>query len=170
MMTAARPDLIVAEDGRRLAAYDGNGAYWLRGRPTGYAAEVWLRRAGGASALLWPDGSVEANGRRLSCDGLGCMLVVGGRRIALPEDARALDDDCVAADAVIALIAVRGWRRTRTCDGIDPIVDRIDLRRYGTHVVYVRPTGFDVRSSRAAQGDRPWSTGRPPRWWSIDAQ
>lgn len=170
IMLVEKPDLIVADDARRIAVYDGNGGYWLRGQPTAYAAEVWLRRAGGAEALPWPDGSVEANGRRLSCDAIGCVLAVGGRLIAMPQDARALDDDCATADAVVALVAVRGWRRSRTCGDVEPIIDLVDLRREGTHAIRVSREAISVRSSRAVQGDRPWSTGRPPRWWWRDAQ
>ena len=115
-----------------------------------FAAQNWLRRAGEAEAAPWPPGG-------MACDSLGCLYAPGGGpRAALVFDARALAEDCAAADVVVSAEPVRG-----AC-AAPLVIDRFDLWRDGAHGIYFeRGGGVRATRARAARGDRPWAP--PPR-------
>ena len=153
---AARgPDVLVNDEGTLFAARTPEGGLAVSSnRADRFAARNWLRRAGEAEAAPWPPGS-------MACDSLGCLYAPeGGPRAALAFDARALAEDCAAADVVVSAEPVRG-----TC-AAPLVIDRFDLWRNGAHGIYFdggRFGGGGVRAThaRAARGDRPWAP--PPR-------
>lgn len=161
------PDILIDARGDRRGVADGTGGWWIEGRPSAYVADVWARRAGTRSVRRWPSADAvpvgKDGGRRLVCDDLGCMLrTPDGLEIALPSDGRALEDDCRTAAAVIATVPVRGWRRTRTCSGVKTVIDRIDLRRRGSHAIWIESDGIRVRSAADSSGVRPWTPWNRP--------
>ena len=154
---AARgPDVLVNDEGTLFAARTPEGGLAVSSnRADRFAARNWLRRAGEAEAAPWPPGG-------MACDSLGCLYAPeGGPRAALVFDARALAEDCAAADVVVSAEPVRG-----AC-AAPLVIDRFDLWRNGAHGIYFGGGRFGggggVRAThaRAARGDRPWAP--PPR-------
>ncbi|CAO3420614.1 ComEC/Rec2 family competence protein [Azospirillum doebereinerae] len=147
-----RPDVIVSGDGKVAAVRAASGRLSLSSKTEGRTAETWLQRDGEPQpADPWPQAGASADGR-LTCDALGCFYQSGRRRIALLRLPDALDEDCGAAEIVIASFPARGCRAPL-------VIDRWRLRRDGAHALYVEPDGIRVESVRDGRGDRPW-TGR----------
>ena len=151
------PDLLVEGEGRLLAVRDESGELALSSRRAARsAAETWLRREGQEEAARWPaDGEVLP---WIACDGIGCLYRRAGHVVALVRHGEALEEDCAAADVVVALVAVPSW-----CDGPAVVIDRADLARRGTHALWLASGAVRVESVAEARGERPWVPVRPRR-------
>jgi competence protein ComEC len=75
------------------------------------------------------------------------------KKLLLAFTATALAEDCGAVDAVISGVAARDLCRKGT------IVDIIDLRRKGTHAVWLTEDGVRVLTVKDVTGDRVWMRG-----------
>lgn len=149
------PDILISEDGRLLAVKSRDGRLVLSSRRIGrFQGSSWLRRAGQAASPDWPAKIVSA-GIPMRCDALGCIYRMGGHKVALVRDARALGEDCAKATAIIATIPAR-----RRCKSPGLIIDRFDLWRKGAHALSLLPGRIEVDTVRGRQGARPW-TRRP---------
>ncbi len=160
----AQPDLLVSGDGRLLAARAAaaDRYYFLPPTPRGFAAETWHERLGAPQLYPWPslsradqrtgEGRSGADGS-LRCDPSGCSWRYQGFLVALPQQPKAIAEDCRHADAVIAARMAVRYR----CPSAKIVIDRNDLWRRGTHALYLDPA-LGMRSVSVAQtrGRRPW--------------
>ena len=164
----AQPDFLVNADGRLLAARAAESGrfYFTSAPPRGFAAETWHERLGGPQLYPWPslsradlrsgEGRSGADGS-LRCDPAGCSWRYQGFLVALPQQPRAITEDCRHADVVIsARMAVR-YR----CPSARIVIDRNDLWRGGTHALYLDPAqGLRSVSVAQSRGRRPWVIAR----------
>ncbi len=160
----AQPDLLVSGDGRLLAARaaEVDRYYFLPPTPRGFAAETWYERLGAPRLHPWPslsradqrtgEGRSGADGS-LRCDPAGCSWRYRGFLIALPQQPKAITEDCRHADAVISTRMAVRYR----CPSAKIVIDRNDLWRGGTHALYL-DSDLGIRSVSVAQmrGRRPW--------------
>ena len=142
------PDILIDETGKLFAVRGAEGLALSSQRLARFSGEHWLRRAGQAASAPWPPNGVR-------CDRLGCIYEHGAHTVALVRDPRALDEDCGAADLVIAAVPVR-WR----CRAPATVIDRFDLWRDGAHAVWFDDDGVRVRSVNRRRGARPWVAAR----------
>jgi competence protein ComEC len=151
------PDLLVSGDARLIAARGADGTYMLSGKPQRINVETWTRRGASRAGAPFPERGTSADGM-LSCDEMGCVYRARGQIVALPRDARALDEDCRTAN----LIVLREPSRRR-CRGATPIVDRFDVWRHGAHAVWLAPNGIAIDTVEEWRGNRPWAPAATPR-------
>lgn len=146
-MAVSPPDILVARDIRTVGVRLDTGKLALvRPASDDYAAQNWLRRAGDARM---PEEAVGGPGLR--CDGLGCLVRVAGKRIAIDERAEAFSEDCVHADIVISAAPAH-----HLCRGPQLIIDRTDVAHKGGHAVWLSdPIRFETVEGE--RGRRPWS-------------
>lgn len=156
---AGKPDILIDRTGKLMAVRMGDGRLSLSSRRVEtFAARIWLERSGEgeADAAVWPKSASDDG--RLTCDGLGCIYRIQGRRVALVRDPRAYEDDCRAGAIVVSAEPTR-WH----CRGASTVIDRFDLWRNGAHAFWLTETGVEVRSVRQVRGDRLWTRGPPGR-------
>lgn len=160
----AQPDFLVSADGRLLAARaaDPDRYYFSSAPPRGFAAETWHGRLGAPQLYPWPSlrraeqqagqGRSGADGS-LRCDVAGCAWRYQGFLVALPQQPKAITEDCRHADAVIAARMAVRYR----CPAARIVIDRNDLQRGGAHALYL-DARHGIRSANVAQtrGRRPW--------------
>lgn len=160
----AQPDLLVSADGRLLAARaaEPDRYYFSSAPPRGFAAETWHERLGAPQLYAWPslsradlrsgEGRSGADGS-LRCDPAGCSWRFRGFLVALPQQPKAIIEDCRHADAVIAARMSVRYR----CPSARIVIDRNDLWRGGAHALYL-DAAAGIRSVSVAQtrGRRPW--------------
>ena len=151
------PDLIVAGDGKQIAARAADGSYMLAGKTKAMNLETWTRRAASEAGAIFPGQGISADGS-LACDRLGCIYRAGGRSVALLRDLQALDDDCRGVDLVVSPEPAR-----RRCRGAVPVIDRFDLWRGGTHAIWLAPDAITVETVDGWRGERPWVPKHTPR-------
>lgn len=153
------PDALFSDDGE-LAAVRVPGQGWAVSsqRGSGFLRDSWQRRRGGAHAVSFAEADAGDGVVGFDCDGLGCVLRVGRRLLALPTSPEAAREDCRHADVVVARIRLRGQ-----CLGARLVVDREALRRGGAHAVWLSGAEVRIRSVNDARGDRPWVVRQLPR-------
>ena len=155
LLTAEPPHLLVAHDGRLIGARGPDGALWVSSLRSGrFVREAWERGTAATQIGAWPREGRTADGA-LSCDRLGCVYSLGARRVAIPADGRAFEDDCGAADVIVSRLRIPAALRDSPCGRI--VIGPEDLRRGGAHALWLQPDGqVRIRTARAAQGERPW--------------
>lgn len=167
MPLVGRPDVLISEDGRTVAARRADGRLAVaQGRGGRFSAENWLRADGDPAALS----DRKAKEPELRCDDLGCVLrverqatperVAGGRAdrpgpvltIAMVRDPLALAEDCRRADIVVAPFAVPQW-----CGETTMVFDRDRLETTGAvAITLAKPeAGEDVLRLRAGKQAEP---------------
>ncbi|WP_341898333.1 ComEC/Rec2 family competence protein [Ferrovibrio terrae] len=170
-----QPDFLVSADGRLLAARASEGGrfYFSSARPTGFMAETWWERLGSPPLYPWPalrrndtEGRAGADGS-LRCDPDGCSWRSQGFLVALPRQPKAITEDCRHADVVIAAQMPVRYR----CPAAKVVIDRNDLRRSGTHALYL-DAAHGIRSISVAQtrGQRPWVIVKGHSEAALDAR
>jgi len=154
-LTLTRPapaDLVISADGRLAAVRLQDGGYAFSTLRRGsFEREGWLAHAGfrADQAVSWRRDGNETGGLR--CDGQGCVLARGGRRVVIAEGPAALAEDCGRADLVISLVPAG-----RRCREAGRVVDYFDLWRKGAHAVHVTARGIRVEAVNDTRGNRPW--------------
>jgi competence protein ComEC len=151
------PDLVIAGDGKQIAALAADGSYMLAGKTKAMNLETWTRRAASEAGAIFPQDGVSADGS-LACDRLGCIYRMRGRSVALLRDPQALDEDCRGVDLVVSPEPAR-----RRCRGAVPVIDRFDLWRGGTHAIWLAPDAITVETVDGWRGERPWVPRHTPR-------
>src|SRR5260370_25465934 len=84
------PDLVIAGDGKQIAALAADGSYMLAGKTKAMNLETWTRRAASEAGAIFPQDGVSADGS-LACDRLGRIYRMRGRSGAPPRDPPAPD-------------------------------------------------------------------------------
>jgi competence protein ComEC len=154
---AAPPDILAAEDGQLFAVRAGATYLLSSEKLDKFAAEAWLRAAGGIASGTLPLPGQATDDGTLRCDSLGCLWHHDGRLVALVRDAAALPEDCRNAAIVVALVPAR-----RSCRRTALVVDRVDLRRNGATAIWLGPT-IVLDTANDQRGERPWVLKLGPR-------
>lgn len=164
---AARPDILVSQDGRTIAArIDGTRLSALPVRGRSFELQRWLEHDGDGRALR-----DVARGDGFRCDAAGCTARVRGLTLAVAQTPSALVDDCARAR-----ILVLAMPRPEACTGPAVVLDLWALRDRGTHAIAIAADGsIAVETVADVRGARPWSQsglGRapPPRLPSLEAR
>jgi len=150
----SEPDILVERTAANAAIRMENGklafASLRRGR---FAAEKWLQ-ANGEEARLSP----ASNDGAWKCDKGLCLASVGTFRVAYADDEAAIRSACPKADILIARFPLRD-----NCEGVPFTIDRFDVWRNGSYAIYLADGRVEQRTSRAEQGNRPWTVKPIPR-------
>jgi competence protein ComEC len=149
MLLARPPDVLVDARGQIVAVRLADGQLaispWKR---DSWITDSWLRSAGQVQAAPWPpDGGDDED---LRCDALGCIVSLGGQRIALVRRPEALEDDCALVDLVIS------YPRIEHCPNGTPLIGPEALWRSGGLALWAGRGGIETLSVREVSGERPW--------------
>ena len=157
MSLLVRPvDILIDREARFFALNMGEGRIYMSpGRAGGFERDMWLRRFATPSALPLPQGIAE--GGRLGCDDVACIVTVGNRSTAVIFDASAAFD-CRRVDYVILLTRTS----SRYCSRNRTLVSTFHLWRDGAHAIRFGDGDPVIETVREKRGDRPWSR-LPPR-------
>ncbi|KAF0115247.1 MAG: competence protein ComEC [Rhodospirillaceae bacterium] len=155
------PDLMINGTGRLVAVRSPEGGLLFSSRRgERLAREAWMTRygAGGTLRYGWPAPGTGATAG-LACDWVGCVYTFEpGRQVALAQRPDALPDDCARAEIIISQVPVRN----RRCKNERLVIDRFDLWRGGTHVLWLKGQSVPrVETVAGATGNRLWT---PARW------
>lgn len=156
-----RPDILISRDGRTVAIRLTDGLLSARsGRGRSFDIRMWGEADGDPREVR-----EIGRGKGYRCDPRGCVARVAGQRLALPNGAIALADDCRDGD-----IVVMAFSQARPCPSARLVIDAADLRRGGAHALTIR--GGTVTTETVAQwrGHRPWvASGERPTGKSAKA-
>jgi competence protein ComEC len=162
---APPPDLLISGDGKSFAVRNSAGQLiFARKKGSRFQRDMWMRRSGIAPASHRstrrepprPASGSEDMQPALRCDHLGCVAHIRGHRVSLIRNIGAIREDCAHADLVIALV---GFHRI-SCKGPKRIITRRQLRRSGTHAVWMEKDGkARVETVAEGRGHRPWTGG-----------
>lgn len=149
------PEVVVYEDGKQLALYDGRSLHHLQKRPNGFIAEQW-ERAFGVSVLPASDQSAAFLCRESVCR----ATTASGLRVAWTDQWQLTESLCQTAD--IAIIA-RAARQER-CDNGAELITLRTLRHYGSVAIFPNGAGgFEVRKAASPQSEE-WNRHRLAAW------
>lgn len=142
------PDILVDGSARLMAVRGDDGRLWLsQTRSLKPVREAWTRQAGqGTEAPQWRSAG------DLVCGAMACRLVRHERTAVLARFPEAVAQDCADAD----LVVVAG-PRPAACAGRDQVIDADDLKRRGTHAIWLERKGLRIETVADWQGRRPWS-------------
>jgi competence protein ComEC len=147
------PDILIDGGSSAMAVRAQGGSYLLSGgKRSAFAEAAWVRSTA-AEASRWPQAGASPDGV-LICDRDGCLYRAGGYLVAIERRDSALPRDCARADLVVILPPYR-----EACRGT-PAINRLDLWRDGSHVVWLRPERIEIESVRDWRGVRPWAPMR----------
>jgi len=151
---AARPDVLVGQEGKLVAVRNSAGRLVVLAVPhSQFELKRWLENDGDGRDLAEV---VSTAGP--ACDSAGCVMDVRGLRVAVSQHAASMADDCAMAGLLILpRPAPKG------CAGPRFVIDFFDVRAKGTHAVYVEGPRLRIETVADARGVRPWS---PPNRWS----
>jgi competence protein ComEC len=147
------PDVLIAADGALAAVNLPGDRGWAvsRDRGEGFLRSAWQRMWGGEAATNFLSAGRDETASGFLCDGLGCVLEVDGRMLAIPATAEAAAEDCARAQIVVTAVPIRS-----ACPAAAAVIDRDSLRRGGAHAVWLLPDRIRIRSVAAERGRRPW--------------
>jgi competence protein ComEC len=149
------PDLLIAEDGRLVAAAEADGTLRLSSRRADrFAGQEWLRRAGQDQPLVWAAPADSAS--RLDCQAGDCRYRRAGREVAIVKTPAGFVEACAQSDLVISLLPADG--KAVACKA--PVIDKAILVREGAYAIWLEHGGLRLLSVRDGQGARPWVPAR----------
>lgn len=144
MVLVPLPDLLVGPELKQVALRTPQGYVLARGRADAMVPELWAHALGHKELPRAPK-----QGAAWRCDALGCVATIGAVRVAMPEQAAALPQDCHAATWVLTPLRRVRCAEARTLDGWA-------LQRGGVHAFWLEGDRLRHESSAQWQGDRPW--------------
>lgn len=151
VLLARPPDLLVAADLGMAALRQPDGAVTLlEWQRDGLVRETWLRNFGRADATAAPRPGAGPTGG-MACDPFGCLVTLGGHKVALARRAEAALDDCTRANLVVARVG------PEQCAGGTRTIGPLALAGTGGLALRVGRGGLEVRSVAAARGRWPWT-------------
>ena len=151
--TAQRPHALISDGGVMIARFGDSGDWSVSNRRRSrFATTVFLERSG-AIGQARPDAGV-------TCDAIGCAGVVHGWRVAFPETAEGLAEDCRSADLVVTRFRVRS-RDRESCDA--HLVDANQLDSGGALSVWFgQDRTLRTVSVQSVRGERVWTQRGDP--------
>jgi competence protein ComEC len=150
-LSAPRPDILVAVDGRSLAARSSEGGLSVvMTRNDAFSIREWLAADGDARS------SADASLRQgVSCDDAGCLArLADGAQVSLALSAEAFEEDCRRAAVVVT-----PREGPSACDAL--LIDRKVWRQTGALALRRAGDGFEIIASRPPGYDRPWTRAVP---------
>ena len=152
---AEPPDILVDGSGKLAAVRmeDGRLAFssLVFARNT---RKTWANQNGqGEDYPKWG----EKAGVAPRCDAYGCAYSAKGQIVAFSHRGEALPEDCQRADLVIAMLSFSG-----SCPQASMVIDARDLRRQGTHSLWLREGTIKVETVAGFQGARLWRSYEKP--------
>lgn len=154
VINRTEPDILVERTAANVAIRTPDGTLAFANQRRGrYAAEKWLQ-ANGEEARLSP----ASNGSAWTCGKGVCTASVGSHRVAYVDDEAAIRSTCPPVDILIARFPLRDH-----CEEVPLTIDRFDVWRNGSYALYVADGKIMQRTSRAGQGNRPWTVKPIPR-------
>ncbi len=147
------PDVLISHDAKQIALRCADGQLYLaKGRAHSFIAEQWANQTG-RERLPYLKDQPEC----YRCDVMGCVYRHDGKRLALPEDIAAIEEDCRMSDMVISPFYVD----ERRCDSPERVIDRDDLERFGSHWLFFDKNRQKTGNTAHYQGQRPWTVTKP---------
>jgi competence protein ComEC len=144
-----RGDIWIDRDGKLVAVRDQDGNIaTTKSRKASFSLERWMEADGDGRPVKEARGS-----KAFQCDDTGCIVLVKGRLVTHVHHPAALKDDCQRAAVLIA-----DFTLPDRCEQPEIIVDRLDLKESGAHMLTIGPAGVTVRTVAEERGIRPWVT------------
>ena len=150
MMLTRPPDIVIADNGRFVAARAADGHYFVSGDTGEKLARSLLAEETGETVADWPEAGSGAEGG-LDCARAPCLYTARGRTVAIVTNEAPLPLRCAGIDAIVSQVPA-GFR----CRSMMTVIDRIDSWRRGAVVLWLDPDGITVESTNETRGDRPW--------------
>ena len=146
-LSAPLPDVLIAPDGRAVAARTSDGRLVvLKSGNDNFAIREWL--AADADARMPGDASLSQGTK---CDAVGCVArLKGGGFVALSLSPEAFADDCRRAAVVVA-----PGNGPSACEAV--MSDRAARQRTGALTLRREGQGFAITRTRPPGYDRPWA-------------
>ncbi len=141
------PTLVVADRAKMIGVFSG-AQIVSTSRHSGFAVDVWRRRAGVDAQEGGPKAPL-----RFHCDSLGCAMnapLIGF--VVWSYDAQSLAEDCQRADILVTRVRVPD-----TCSMPRLILGPKQIRAGGSIAIWLDKPVPKVIYSRHIQGNRPWS-------------
>lgn len=154
-------DILVSEGMEVIAVAGPEGLVALSDRRKArFSSDQWLARRAQYGARGWPKEGNKFDDW-LSCDDLGCLYSKNDVKVAFPEVAQSVAEDCIVVDLVITrkdLPSSCQQHKERYQK-----ISRLDLWRNGGHAIWLEKSEITRLSVRQWQGNRPWAAyqGRP---------
>ncbi len=144
-------DMMISGDGKKVAVRMDDGQFaLLRGRTTGYDAQVWLRHHGQSEMLAATDLTDDRQ-----CEGNWCITQWHGKRIAVGKNKFASDSVCsVKADIIIS----ERYVDDKACQPSALVIDRKFLYKTGAIALRFTDKGMQLSAAEDVRRDRPWSS------------
>ncbi|MGC2198534.1 MAG: ComEC/Rec2 family competence protein [Stellaceae bacterium] len=150
MMLTRPPEIVIADNGRFLAARAADGHYFISADKGERIVRSFFAAEVGEVLEPWPvSGSASESG--LDCTGELCRYTVHDRAVAIVTGASGLPVKCGGLDAIVSQVPA-GFR----CRSMMPVIDRIDSWRRGAIALWLDEKGVTVESTNESRGDRPW--------------
>jgi competence protein ComEC len=132
-LTAARPDIIVDEDGSAVAVRASDGhLHMMAAKGATFEIGMWLRADADPRA---PNAPTIREG--VACDPIGCVThVPNGALVALTLRREGFAEDCERA-----VVLVSALRAPPGCSEAGIVIDRDRLDRFGAHALFRRSDG-----------------------------
>ncbi len=137
----APPDVLVAGDGRSIAARGPQGRLALAPTTSEFAGSMALRADG--------DTRPVKEARRKMCDGGGCTLPLSAGFLALPATPSAAREDCRRAAVVVS-------PDNLACNSPALVIDRAFLKRHGSVAARREGAKWSLVVARPYGFTRPW--------------
>ncbi|MDB5407544.1 MAG: ComEC [Rhodospirillales bacterium] len=142
------PDLVVDGGGKQIAVLAPDGRYLIAGKQAGMTVDTWTRRGAVEIGAAFPKEGATPDGA-LACDRTSCIYQAHGRSVAL------LRAGSVPADACTNDLVV-GGPVAPPCDTPARVIAAAELRRRGTHVVWLDRDAITIETVADWRGARPW--------------
>ena len=150
MLLTRPPDIVIANNGRFVAARAPEGAYFVSADKGEKIVRSFFVAETGAALRAWPAAdSGAASG--LDCAGELCRYSANGRTVAIVTGASALPVRCSGLDGIVSQVPA-GFR----CRSMMPVIDRIDSWRRGAVALWLDRDRITIESANESRGDRPW--------------
>jgi competence protein ComEC len=158
------PDIVIADNGRLVAARAADGRYYVTAEKGEKIALSSLVQETGEALTAWPEADTGAAGG-LDCGKASCLYTARGRRVAIVTGEAALPLKCGGLDAIVSQVPA-GFR----CRSMMPVIDRIDSWRRGAVALWLDKDGVIVESANENRGDRPWVPHPRPKRVPVAAE
>ncbi len=145
----AKVDVLIDHTLRNIAVRNPDGRLAvMTARRSRYTVERWLKADGDPAS---PRAAAKRTG--LVCDPLGCTAELkAGVRLAYIGNAAVLDEECSRARILITPLYIARHR----CPHPDVLISRQN-KPDGAHSITITEKGYEVRTSKALRGKRPWT-------------
>jgi competence protein ComEC len=150
MMLTRPPDVLIADNGRFVAARAPDGHYFASADRGEKIVRSFFASETGDALEPWPAAGEGAEGG-LDCAADLCRYTARGRTVAIVTSEAALPLKCAGVDAIVSQVPA-GFR----CRSVMPVIDRIDSWRRGAVALWLHTNGVTVESVNESRGDRPW--------------